>query len=516
MECEAVPQASFPTELSSVLQASIVAGKLEFSKRIFHGMFGIDNALTCGCSPLILSLAYNQLEISKVLLEAGADISGESCEIHGDGLGSAHLAAWNGQDELLRQLLLKNPPLLSSNGVEAIHAAALSGNPRCLEVLLKYEKSTGKSKVMLQALVRSKPKSHKKMELNGIFPDQSALHIACSHGHEKAVSYLLGAGADTEIRSPRHQTPLIAAVYKGYVHIARILLLKGANVNARGDIGETPFLIAANTGSEDMLDLLLEFKCDATAQDNYGATALHISHERTIPKLLSLGFDLEALDFLGASALLRLMGKSDESGVLALNRTPGAFNPVKYARYGNILTAACTASHINSARKILEGVPVDIMEEYVNFPSTKGTPLYTAAYVGCTAIIEPLIDSKALVNIIGGPLGTALHAACSTGRDDIVSLLFKRGAKMNFYQDDGSTISAFDRAKYHPRVLEVLRQYRLMLRQGWRRWQNQRHLLCIHSEQKLWHFGRSDISGLRQGQERHFVPALRKIYYLEY
>jgi ankyrin repeat protein len=124
----------------------------------------------------------------------------------------------------------------------------------------------------------------------------------------------------------------------------------------------------------------------------------------------------------------------------------------------------------------------------VNHASPRGTPLYIAAYVGNAELITLLLDSNAVLDLVGGEFGTALHAACSTGRVHVVALLLKRGAVLKSYLDDGRIISAFERAAHYPRVLEVLRAHKWMLIKGKKDWRKQRHLICQHAGQSLWHF----------------------------
>lgn len=72
--------------------------------------------------------------------------------------------------------------------------------------------------------------------------------------------------------------------------------------------------------------------------------------------------------------------------------------------------------------------------------------------------IKSLLKASAVLDMIGGDYGTALHTACATGRVEATKLLLDHGAKMEVSGEDGTVISAIDAAKYHPRVLEVLRK----------------------------------------------------------
>ena len=45
---------------------------------------------------------------------------------------------------------------------------------------------------------------------------------------------------DVNLRNGRQQTPLLLAVDKRHVKIAKLLLENGANVNAQDDVGDSP------------------------------------------------------------------------------------------------------------------------------------------------------------------------------------------------------------------------------------------------------------------------------------
>lgn len=58
-------------------------------------------------------------------------------------------------------------------------------------------------------------------------------------------------------------------------------------------------------------------------------------------------------------------------------------------------------------------------------------PLYCASRWGWTDVVKVLLDHGADVNLVGGPIGTALQAAALGGRLEIVQLLLRNGARIN-------------------------------------------------------------------------------------
>lgn len=72
------------------------------------------------------------------------------------------------------------------------------------------------------------------------------------------------------------------------------------------------------------------------------------------------------------------------------------------------LSWVCTRGLVNLAQGLLKKFKVDLEEQHALW----GNPLYATACSGQLATMKMLLDADADVNKHGGPLGTALHAAC--------------------------------------------------------------------------------------------------------
>ena len=57
-------------------------------------------------------------------------------------------------------------------------------------------------------------------------------------------SYQACPDSDINVRNTRRQTPLLLAVDKRHVTIAKLLLENGAQVNAQDDVGDSPLHVA--------------------------------------------------------------------------------------------------------------------------------------------------------------------------------------------------------------------------------------------------------------------------------
>ena len=77
----------------------------------------------------------------------------------------------------------------------------------------------------------------------------TALDLACAHGHAAAARLLLAAGASFGHVNEGGHTPLMIACFEGCTACARLLLKAGASANlAVPERGDSPLLIACERG----------------------------------------------------------------------------------------------------------------------------------------------------------------------------------------------------------------------------------------------------------------------------
>jgi len=129
----------------------------------------------------------------------------------------------------------------------------------------------------------------------------TALHIACSRGHDRIAKALLdgkyeGRGALIDACDSHRMTPLMRASWRGKLDVVRLLLARGARQELRDCDGWTALYCAARDGSSEIASLL----CDApggaavlSLRSNGGETPLDIA---------------ERGGFLACAAMLRALG----------------------------------------------------------------------------------------------------------------------------------------------------------------------------------------------------------------
>ncbi|KAF7889319.1 uncharacterized protein EAF01_010812 [Botrytis porri] len=93
--------------------------------------------------------------------------------------------------------------------------------------------------------------------------NETALHIACEHGHVEVCKFLLDEGFDIEHRGSSDElgTPLLVASKHQKLEVVKLLLASGADIEAEHDT-YTPLQYASASHDLQMCELLLHSGCD--------------------------------------------------------------------------------------------------------------------------------------------------------------------------------------------------------------------------------------------------------------
>uniref|UniRef100_A0A673ATL0 Ankyrin repeat domain 52 n=1 Tax=Sphaeramia orbicularis TaxID=375764 RepID=A0A673ATL0_9TELE len=196
------------------------------------------------------------------------------------------------------ELLLKTvgPQIVNvcdAKGRTPLHAAAYSGNVAGLQLVLAHEAEvnavdhSGCSALMVAAdcgqtraveflLQKAKP-DLTLVDAN----NNTALHLACSKGHEMCALLILGEISDSSLINATNsslQMPLHIAARRGLATVVQVLLSRGAAVMAVDEQGHTPALACApNKNVADCLALILSTMKPFPPREACTGTASHFN-----------------------------------------------------------------------------------------------------------------------------------------------------------------------------------------------------------------------------------------------
>lgn len=181
---------------------------------------------------------------------------------------------------------------------------------------------------------------------------RTAMHWAAKGGNLEALSTLIAAKADPNIKDRQGRTPMWGAV-ENTPEVVKFLLDNGGDLSARDTVNATPLLWAAGFGRPETVALLIERKADVKAVDDNGWTALiwaaGIGQPKTVELLIKAGADLNAADRqTGDTPLLRAARTGKPESLKALLDAGADIN----ARNNLKQTALHCAAQSGSAEKV--------------------------------------------------------------------------------------------------------------------------------------------------------------------
>ncbi|KAF6027626.1 MIB1 [Bugula neritina] len=171
-------------------------------------------------TPLHIGVNKGHMSVVKTLLEVGCHPSLQDAE----GDTPLHDTISKKRDDMLSVLLDYNADvtITNNNGFNAIHHAALRGNPSAMRTILT--------------------KCTRKWVVNEKKDDgYTALHLASLNNHVEVADLLVKVGeANVNVQNINLQTPLHLAVERLHTQIVRLLVKKKANLNIADKDGDTP------------------------------------------------------------------------------------------------------------------------------------------------------------------------------------------------------------------------------------------------------------------------------------
>jgi ankyrin len=245
------------------------------------------------------------LDFIRFLVEYGADANTRS----EDNTTALHLASKFGEVEVARVLLNHgaNVDAKDIRGWSPIHQIVTAdycvGSDRLAVARLLLENNVD---------VNAQDENH-----------ETPLHLACDLGRLEFALVLMDHGAIVDAQNKQGRTPLHKAGHNiscgnntrlDLKDIVQALLERGANANARDEDNATPLHLACSGSVLELVPVLLDGGANASAKDNLGQTPLHRLLKKSclcarddclvfVHLLLRHGVDVNAEDEGGATAL---------------------------------------------------------------------------------------------------------------------------------------------------------------------------------------------------------------------
>jgi uncharacterized protein len=246
-----------------------------------------ENMQSGGLTPLLFAVREGSFESVKILTDAKADVNQTS----GDGSSPVLVAALNGRYDLARYLIDRGAKvgLANQKGWTPLYLAV---KHRTIETGTmppppNADQALDFIKLILDRGADANPRLAYETEVHvashviWLKEEGATPFFRAAYGGDSAVMKLLLAhGADPQIATKDHTTPLMALTGVGYVlglvhhrsHAEdmeglKMLLDLGADVNAANDQGLTPLMGAAQRGANEELVALVQHGAKLDAQD---------------------------------------------------------------------------------------------------------------------------------------------------------------------------------------------------------------------------------------------------------
>ena len=272
---------------------------------------------------------------------------------------------------------------------------------------------------------------------NEIHYPHTALFLAATNGHTRAVQTLISMGADVnEIQKPGLNALHIAAMNQDFNMIVT-LVEAGASLDTtdyyRGEDDvrhrRAALHYTSAQGHIEATKLLLDGGASVDIEDSWGSTPLHMAAKTgdmtTIRILLNAHASLDIRDRSGKTALL-VAADCGHHGVVAILIEAGAWLQAKDHDSNTALLLATKASHRLVVEVLLKaGGSVGTID------SLECSPLAIAAEEGQPTILGALTNDKAHLNMVDSSGKTPLFIAVESGNEQIVDALLRAGASPN-------------------------------------------------------------------------------------
>jgi serine/threonine-protein phosphatase 6 regulatory ankyrin repeat subunit B len=277
----------------TALMAAISQRHAPVVEELLRGGAQVDLGARSGFTPLMYAAQQGDVDITRILLGAGANVNFAQPQFGMTPLIIASAMVFPDVVDLLLQRGA-DPNAANFRGYNPLlyvvrdgdHGIDLKGKEKIVHIVKALLKAGADPNFRLKQA--SKPSSTiTEVELNGASP----LVLAGEVNNTEAIKAMLEAGANPNITTEKGTTALILASGAGTdiqrmrtpeeraaaLETVKLLLDNGVDVNAAGQFGWTAIHAAAYQGLPDVIQYLVSKGADINKFDNFGQTPLSIS-----------------------------------------------------------------------------------------------------------------------------------------------------------------------------------------------------------------------------------------------
>lgn len=307
------------------LHLAAQGGDLEIVKVLLDAGVDVDCGDSDESTPLHVAAMNRHQDVVTLLLKHGADVNKRDR----NGAYALSFAASGGDESIVRQILDAGADLnyINRQGVTLLHSAGARGLTELFDLLIERGHDVN---VATEA-------------------GRTPLHSAARRGQTDMVRRMLAAGADPSAAGEQGTTPIVEAAWNGHVEVARLLLDAGASPDDAEDGGWTAMHAAIRARGSDFVGLLLEHGADVDLANSGGQTpliqAVSVGEPDIVEALLQAGADTESAESHFSRTALHLASIRGYRDVAERLVTGGASLSSKDDRGNTPIELAATYGH---------------------------------------------------------------------------------------------------------------------------------------------------------------------------
>lgn len=267
----------------------------------------------------LLYAAQNDVVITKLLVENGADINAKSS----NGENALKKAISMSKFDIVKYLIEQGADINAKDNRGISILISSLRHPKLLELILKSGANvntiTAKGKTpLITTIIDPNVKDKERLNIINIlleygtdinqitYEGGSALSYAIKRRNRSTVNFLLEHNAKVDLRLKSNKTCLMTACQEGYENYVNLLLDHDADPNLLADSDVSALTLAASKGHDNIIQILLNYnaklepdlKCAPTALK----TATKLGYLNTVKLLIEKGAKINYKDCLGRDA----------------------------------------------------------------------------------------------------------------------------------------------------------------------------------------------------------------------